>query len=213
MEGRGGADGGVGGRRLASPPTALNTPSLPAHAAPVYCAVYFPGLEAYFKLTEDLGSNTRLRWGAACVHQHPADGGWRHVFWDMDAARELVLVHYPQVGGRGCGGAAVATAAPRAACCEPPRWPPHASCSQVKSPPSPPPTPITAAVCRHVHRHEQHHQPGQYGAPAPAPPLPLECARPHAAVPAVPSVPAVPAAAGWGAACRQRRGWGGAADV
>lgn len=50
-------------------------------------AVYFPGVDAYFKLTEDLKSNTRLRWGGTCLFQHP---GWQHVFWDMQSAQALV---------------------------------------------------------------------------------------------------------------------------
>lgn len=49
--------------------------------------MYFPGVEAYFKLTEDLRSNTRLRWGGTCLFQHP---GWHHVFWDMEAATKLI---------------------------------------------------------------------------------------------------------------------------
>ncbi len=44
-------------------------------------------MEAYFKLTEDLRSNTRLRWGGTCLFQHP---GWQHVFWDMEAATQLI---------------------------------------------------------------------------------------------------------------------------
>ena len=59
----------------------------PPHCTPLLTAVYFPGLNDYFKLVEDLSSNTRLRWGATCLHQHP---GWQHVFWDLAAARELV---------------------------------------------------------------------------------------------------------------------------
>ena len=44
-------------------------------------------MEAYFKLTEDLRSNTRLRWGGTCVFQHP---GWTHVFWGMEDATKLI---------------------------------------------------------------------------------------------------------------------------
>lgn len=59
----------------------------PLHISCPSSAVYFPGVDAYLDRVSDISSDTRMRWGAACVHHHP---GWEHVFWDLEAARQLI---------------------------------------------------------------------------------------------------------------------------
>lgn len=49
--------------------------------------VYIPDLAAYQRLSKDLTSHTRQRWGLSCVVQHP---GWDYVFWDLASATQLV---------------------------------------------------------------------------------------------------------------------------
>lgn len=54
--------------------------------------VYIPDLAAYQRLSKDLTSHTRQRWGLSCVVQHP---GWDYVFWDLASATQLVEKYYP----------------------------------------------------------------------------------------------------------------------
>lgn len=49
--------------------------------------MYIPDLAAYQRLSKDLTSHTRQRWGLSCVVQHP---GWDYVFWDLASATQLV---------------------------------------------------------------------------------------------------------------------------
>lgn len=70
---------------------------MPLRPRPTPCpAVYFPGLEAYLRLTQNLEGSTRMRWGASCAHQYAKTAGWRRVFWDLAAAKELIATYYPQ---------------------------------------------------------------------------------------------------------------------
>ena len=68
-----------------SQPTAAHPP-LPLLPSP---PVYLPDLPAYLAYAADEDKPVREAWAQSCALLY-TDGGWRHVFWDGEAATRLV---------------------------------------------------------------------------------------------------------------------------